>query len=94
MDPTLEAKYRSLMQRIEHKPSFNYLASPEDNSHLSSGNTDAKKKNGASGHDDKIKTLYDESVAFKNELADLRTRIKKLQQQSTKYSSKVDVRGF
>ena len=42
------------------------------------------------GHDEALKTLYDQSVSFKNDLADLRQRIKGLSSATSKYNAKVE----
>jgi len=87
MDPDLEAKYKSLMHRIEHK-SVPLSAEHALTTEVEAPLADAKRP---ADQDLAIKLLYEQSVAFKNELADLRHRIKGLQQSSNKYSAKVDV---
>lgn len=44
------------------------------------------------GHDEALKSLYDQSVVFKNDLAELRQRVKLLSGNTQKYNGKVEVR--
>ena len=43
------------------------------------------------GHDEALKVLYDQSVNFKNDLADLRQRVKGISSTYNKYNAKVEV---
>ena len=51
---------------------------------------DRDDNSAANGNNDKLKKLYDASVAFKNDLANLRGSIKSLNSRTTAYSNKVD----
>ena len=43
-----------------------------------------------SGHDEALKVLYEHSVNFKNDLADLRQRVKGISSNYSKFNSKVE----
>lgn len=69
MDSDIENKYKHLLKKIDRKPR------KEDGSQTLLEQQDNRVKG---GHDQALKTLYDQSVSFKNDLAGLRQRVKGL----------------
>ena len=80
---TLETKYKNLLNKIERRPF------KEENAQSLLEKQDARIKG---GHDEALKNLYDSSVSFKNDLADLRQRVKGLSSIQQKFNGKVEVR--
>eukprot|EP00347_Sterkiella_histriomuscorum_P023397 403334791 len=92
----MESKYKSLMAKMEqtHQPpvsssSFKRPLRKGENDEAQSlfQNQDGRVRG---GHDEALKTLYDQSVSFKNDLSELRTRIKGLSAASGKYNARVE----
>ena len=69
MERDIESKYKSLLTKIDKR------GRKEDPSQGLLEKQDARVKG---GHDEALKNLYEQSVSFKNDLADLRSRVKGL----------------
>ena len=84
MNADIENKYQALLKRIDRKPK------QKDEAQSLLEQQDARVKG---GHDAALKGLYDKSVFFKNDLADLRSRIKELSTLQSKYDQKCETFG-
>jgi len=79
----IEQKYQALLHRIDRKPLAQATnACPQ--SLLEKQDSRVKP-----GHDQALKNLYESSVSFKNDLADLRSRIKGISKESEDFIGKV-----
>ena len=80
----LDEKYKNLLKKINKAPACPDpdAVSSQNEEQEQSDDDDEKKAN------DKLKYLYDSSVAFKNDLSNLRVKIKGLNQKTIQYTSK------
>ena len=88
----IEEKYKNIMQKIDRRPKIEdqenvpTLANPVK-AHNRLEEQDARvKKEG--NPDQALKTLYDQSVSFKSELAELRQRIKGMSNNQAQFNSR------
>lgn len=85
MEYSIDNKYTTLMSKIDG----NRRGRKDDEAQSLLEKQDARVKG---GHDEALKTLYDQSVNFKNDLAELRQRVKGLHGTTSKFNNKVEVK--